>query len=141
MYRQSVETSIISARLAAEFLNPEGGGLLVLTGALAALKGTPGMIGYGLAKSAVINLVSSLAACPESGLPAKSVVTAILPITLDTPANRSAMPKADLSAWTPCQELALKLLEWSKDVTLVKNGTLYKVETKANKTQFIPHHQ
>lgn len=54
------------------------GGLLLLTGAQAALQGTAGMIGYGLAKAAVHQLVSSLGAA-SSGLPANTSVLAILP--------------------------------------------------------------
>ena len=54
------------------------GGLLLLTGAQAALQGTAGMIGYGLAKAAVHQLVSSLGAA-NSGLPANTSVLAILP--------------------------------------------------------------
>jgi len=53
-------------------------GLLSLTGALAAEQGTPGMIGYGIAKAAVHQLVKSLAS-NGSGLPSGAVVTAILP--------------------------------------------------------------
>ncbi len=48
MFKQSVWTSVVSAQVAAHHLAP--GGTLVLTGALAALQGTPGMIGYGMAK-------------------------------------------------------------------------------------------
>ena len=48
MFKQSVWTSVVSAQLAAHHLAP--GGTLVLTGALAAREGTPGMIGYGMAK-------------------------------------------------------------------------------------------
>jgi dihydropteridine reductase len=54
------------------------------------------MIGYGLAKAAVHQLVKSLAE-PKSGLPEESTVLALLPITLDTPMNRKWMPKADFS--------------------------------------------
>ena len=39
-----------------------------LSGAKPALAGTPGMIGYGMAKAAVHQLVKSLS-CPKSGLP------------------------------------------------------------------------
>lgn len=49
-----------------------------MTGALAALNATPGMIGYGIAKAAVHHLVKDLAA-PKSGLPSGCKVTAILP--------------------------------------------------------------
>lgn len=43
MIKQSVWSSVISAKLAAKFLNE--GGLLALTGAKAALEATPGMAG------------------------------------------------------------------------------------------------
>ena len=106
-----VWSSAISATLASKFLVP--GGLLVLPGAKPATGGTPGMMGYGMAKvgdgddydcsdnveddddqAAVHQLVASLAA-PGSGLPEASCVAAILPVTLDTPMNRKFMPGAD----------------------------------------------
>lgn len=63
------------------------------------------MIGYGMAKAAVHQLVKSLAAA-DSGLPNNSTVLAILPVTLDTPMNRKWMPKADHSTWTPMDFVA-----------------------------------
>ena len=59
-------------------LHSRRGGLLLLTGAQAALGATSGMIGYGLAKAAVHQLVSSLGAA-DSGLPTNTSVLAILP--------------------------------------------------------------
>lgn len=103
MWRQSVWTSTISAAVAAHHL--KDGGLLALTGANPALQGTPGMIGYGMAKAAVHQLTRSLAG-KDSGLPADSLVVSILPVTLDTPMNRKWMPKADFSTWTPLTEVA-----------------------------------
>lgn len=103
MWRQSVWSSLISASIAAQHLKE--GGVLTLTGAKAALEGTPGMIGYGLAKSAVHHLTKSLAG-DKSGLPTDSVVVSILPITLDTPMNRKWMPKADFTTWTPLEFIA-----------------------------------
>lgn len=78
------------------------GGLITLPGAKPALEGTPGMIGYGMAKAAVHHLTKSLGAS-ESGLPQGCVALALLPITLDTPMNRKWMPKADTSKWTPLE--------------------------------------
>ena len=74
--KQSVWSSVIASRLASLFLRP--GGLLTLTGARPALEGTPSMIGYGMAKAAVHQLVKSLAA-PNSGLPDSACAVAILP--------------------------------------------------------------
>ena len=53
-------------------------GILVLTGSASCIGGTPGMIGYGMAKAAVHQLTKSLA-LKGSGLPAASTVAAILP--------------------------------------------------------------
>uniref|UniRef100_A0A1I7X571 Dihydropteridine reductase n=1 Tax=Heterorhabditis bacteriophora TaxID=37862 RepID=A0A1I7X571_HETBA len=90
MWKQSVWSSTIAAKIATKHLKP--GGLLQLTGAAAASEGTPGMIGYGMAKAAVHQLTSSLAS-EGSGLPEQCTVLTILPITLDTPMNRKWMPK------------------------------------------------
>lgn len=102
MWKQSVWTSTISAAIGANYLKP--GGLLALTGANPALKGTPGMIGYGMAKAAVHQLTRSLAG-KDSGMPDDSLVVAILPITLDTPMNRKWMPNGDFASWTPLEFL------------------------------------
>lgn len=103
MWKQSVWTSTISAAISAQHL--KAGGFLSLTGAKAALKDTPGMIGYGMAKAAVHQLTASLAG-KDSGLPDNSLVVAILPVTLDTPMNRKWMPNADFSTWTPLSFIA-----------------------------------
>lgn len=103
MWKQSVWTSSISATVGAHFLKE--GGLLALTGAKPALEGTPGMIGYGMAKAAVHQLTKSLSGS-NSGLPKDSLSVCILPITLDTPMNRKWMPKADFTTWTPLSFIA-----------------------------------
>lgn len=103
MWKQSVWTSTISAAIGANHMKP--GGLLTLTGANPALKGTPGMMGYGMAKAAVHQLTKSLAG-KDSGLPDNTTVVAILPITLDTPMNRKWMPNGDFASWTPLEYVA-----------------------------------
>lgn len=103
MWKQSVWSSCISAALAAKYLKE--GGVLTLTGAKPALEGTPGMIGYGMAKAAVHQLTKSLSG-NDSGLPKNALVACILPITLDTPMNRKCMPDADFSTWTPLSFVA-----------------------------------
>lgn len=103
MWKQSVWTSAISAAIGANYL--KDGGLLTLTGANPATSGTPGMIGYGMAKAAVHQLTKSLAGT-NSGLPENSLVVAILPVTLDTPMNRKWMPNGDFGSWTPLEFVA-----------------------------------
>lgn len=55
------------------------------------------MLGYGMSKAATHFLVQSLAADPHFF---KATVAAILPTTIDTPANRAAMPDAKYDDWT-----------------------------------------
>ncbi|KAM7417211.1 hypothetical protein PAMA_017043 [Pampus argenteus] len=76
MWKQSVWTSTISSHIAA--LHLKAGGLLTLAGAKAALSGTGGMVGYGMAKAAVHQLCRSLAA-KNSGMPSGAAAVAILP--------------------------------------------------------------
>lgn len=103
MLKQSVASSVLASSIASKYLKP--GGILVLTGAKAALGPTPGMIGYGLAKAAIHHLTKSLAD-ENGGLPAGAQAVSILPATLDTPMNRKWMPKADTSTWTPLEFIA-----------------------------------
>ncbi|XP_053952671.1 dihydropteridine reductase [Anastrepha ludens] len=134
MWRQSVWTSAISASVASKYLKE--GGLLTLTGAQPALEGTPGMIGYGMAKAAVHQLTRSLAG-KNSGLPANSIVVTILPVTLDTSMNRKWMPKADFSTWTPLTEVAGLFYKWTKGQERPNSGALLQLITKEGVTQLV----
>ncbi|KAI9230779.1 MAG: dihydropteridine reductase-like protein [Piptocephalis tieghemiana] len=125
MWDQSVVSSLVASHLAAHLL--EENGLFLMTGAFAALEGTPGMVGYGIAKAAVHQLTQSLQA-KGSGLPKGTTVTTILPTTLDTPGNRAGMPTADMTSWTPLTILADKVLEWAQNPA-ERMGGLVRVET------------
>lgn len=105
------------------------------------------MIGYGMAKAAVHQLVRSLAA-EDSGLPKNSSVIAILPITLDTPMNRKWMPKADFGKsvpflshfktknvrWTSMTWIGEKFLYWLTSGATPESGSLLKLVTEDGKT-------
>ncbi|XP_067645285.1 dihydropteridine reductase [Eurosta solidaginis] len=132
MWRQSVWTSSISATVACKYL--KNGGFITLTGAQAALQGTPGMIGYGMAKAAVHQLTRSLAG-KNSGLPSEAIVVSILPVTLDTPMNRKWMPNADFGTWTPLAEVAGLFLKWTKGQNRPNSGDLLQLITKDGVTQ------
>lgn len=135
MWKQSVWSSSISATVASQFLKE--GGVLTLTGAKPALAGTPGMIGYGMAKAAIHQLTKSLAA-EGSGLPNNSLVACILPITLDTSMNRKWMPHADFSTWTPLEFVADLFHKWINDQSSrPANGSLIQLVTKDSKTELV----
>jgi dihydropteridine reductase len=136
MIKQSVLSSIISATVASHFLKENA--VLTLTGAKPALAGTPGMIGYGMAKAAVHQLTKSLAS-EGSGMPNDSFVASILPITLDTPMNRKWMANADFSTWTPLEFVADLFYKWISSPTErpSTNGSLIQLVTKDSKTELV----
>jgi dihydropteridine reductase len=135
MWKQSVWSSSISAALAAKHL--KSGGCLVLPGAQPALGGTPGMMGYGMAKAAIHQLTKSLGD-PKSGLPDNATCLAILPITLDTPMNRKWMPKADTSTWTSLEFIAGLVFGWASGSSdRPASGSLVQLVTKGGETSMV----
>lgn len=138
MYAMNLQSALATAHIAAKFL--KAGGLVVLTGANAARAGTAGMIGYGVSKSATHQLAQSLQAEFTSAKSGSAVIT-ILPITLDTPSNRSAMPTSDFTTWTPVAEVAGNFVAWTSQPHLrPASGSMLLVETKANVTSWTPVH-
>jgi NAD(P)-dependent dehydrogenase (short-subunit alcohol dehydrogenase family) len=80
-----------------------GGGAIVCTSSGAALRPFSGAAGYITAKAGVIAFADALhAEYARDGIR----VNTILPGTIDTPANRRAMPNADTSRWTPPGRIA-----------------------------------
>ncbi|MBX3618844.1 MAG: SDR family oxidoreductase [Rhizobacter sp.] len=77
-------------------MKQQGGGRIVAVSANAARQGQALKGAYCAAKSALQRLVESLShEVRADGI----AVNSVAPTTLDTPANRSAMPGADRSAW------------------------------------------
>ncbi|MET9318520.1 SDR family NAD(P)-dependent oxidoreductase [Kribbella sp. NPDC003505] len=80
-----------------------GGGAIVCTSSRAAQHPFSGAAGYITAKAGVIAFADALhAEYARDGIR----VNTILPGTIDTPANRAAMPDADTSRWTPPDRIA-----------------------------------
>lgn len=80
-----------------------GGGSVVAVSAPAALLGEAGVGGYSATKAGVLRMVESLA---REMAPFGGRANAVLPGTMDTPANRAAMPDADPSQWVPTEAVA-----------------------------------
>jgi NAD(P)-dependent dehydrogenase (short-subunit alcohol dehydrogenase family) len=80
-----------------------GGGAIVCTSSRAAQHPFSGAAGYITAKAGVIAFADALhAEYARDGIR----VNTILPGTIDTPANRAAMPSADTSRWSPPDRIA-----------------------------------
>jgi hypothetical protein len=56
--------------------------------------------------------------------------------TIDTPANRGAMPDADHSSWTPPSDIAARLSAWAQGTERVDNGDAFVIATRKGATEF-----
>lgn len=82
---------------------PPPGGRIVNVSAKPALVPTAGLAAYAMSKAAVAALTLSLA---EELKEERIWVNAVVPSTMDTPANRAAMPSADHAAWPKVEDVA-----------------------------------
>jgi NAD(P)-dependent dehydrogenase (short-subunit alcohol dehydrogenase family) len=96
-----------------------GSGRIVNVGANAALRGAARMGAYCAAKGAVIRLTEAMSTeLRERGIN----VNCVLPTIIDTPENRSAMPKADPRRWVAPTDLAAVILFLSSDAARAVHG-------------------
>jgi len=102
MLRTNLDTVAHVCRAALPHLRAQGGSV-VAVGSRAAETGGAGMAAYAVSKVAVHALVRVLA-LESSGHGVR--FNAVLPGTIDTPANRRAMPNADRSKWTSPEAIA-----------------------------------
>jgi NAD(P)-dependent dehydrogenase (short-subunit alcohol dehydrogenase family) len=103
MHRLNLLTCLNASRAALPHLAASGAGTIVNVGAGAALKAGAGMGAYAASKSAVHRLTEALA---EEWKGRGLTVNAVLPSTIDTPANRADMPDADFGKWVTPADLA-----------------------------------
>ncbi len=96
--------------VAAEGLRHMGpaGGRVVLVSSKTAILPAPGQAAYSAAKAGVLSLVGTLA---EELAGTGRTANAVLPDTIDTPANRASMPDADHDRWLPPRAIA-KVIAW-----------------------------
>jgi len=99
----NLETTFRVFREAARAFERARGGALVAVSAPAAFLGEAGVGGYAAAKAGVLRLVEALA---RELAPAGARANAVLPGTMDTPANRAAMPDADPAKWASTDAVA-----------------------------------
>lgn len=109
LYRMNVRTAVCLSRAAIPAMRSAGaGGAIVNVASQAAVDCPAGLAAYSASKAGVAVLTRTLAAeNAEAGIR----VNAVVPTTIDTPANRAAMPDADFSAWTKPAEIA-RVVHW-----------------------------
>jgi len=124
----NLKPGFLLARAAMPKLIERGGGAYVGVSARAALRPFAGASGYITGKAGVIAFVQALAAeYRDDGIRAN----AVLPSTIDTPANRQQMPNADHSKWVPPEQIARVIRFLVSDDSAPTSGAAIPVYGKA----------
>ena len=122
MYNLNARTVFNMVRAVVPQMTERQQGKIVNIGARNALTGIGNMAAYSASKSVVIRLTESLA---EELKEQNINVNCILPSIIDTPRNRSDMPKADFSAWvTPAAMAKVVLFLASSDADPIHGAAL-----------------
>lgn len=123
MIRTNLVTAVVASRAVVPYLTRRGGSIVNI-GAASAHRGGRGVAAYAAAKSGVHRLTESLA---DELAPEGINVNAVLPGMIDTPANRSSMPDADMSTWVRPSDIAQVILFLASKAAAAVTGALLPV--------------
>jgi Dehydrogenases with different specificities (related to short-chain alcohol dehydrogenases) len=118
MFDMNVNSAFHLLRAVIPHMRKAGSGRIIAIGSRAAEDPGPNVGAYSASKAAIVSLMRTVAVeNKDAGITAN----VILPGTIDTPANRKAMPGADVSQWVQPASIA-SLIVWlageaGKDVT------------------------
>jgi NAD(P)-dependent dehydrogenase (short-subunit alcohol dehydrogenase family) len=130
---QQVDTNFVACFLccrAAVKAMGHNGGRIVNVAARPALewRSGSGMVAYASSKAAVAAMTVALAEeVAKDGI----LVNAVAPSTMDTPANRKAMPNADFAAWPKVEEVAATIAFLASPGNAVTRGGVIPVYGKS----------
>jgi NAD(P)-dependent dehydrogenase (short-subunit alcohol dehydrogenase family) len=117
--RLNLRPTYLMSAAAIPVLLAAGGGAIVCVSSRAAVQPFAGAAGYITAKRAVLAFVDAL---HEEYRDDHIRTNAILPSTIDTPANRKSMPDADFDTWVKPEEIARVIATLCSDETSVTSG-------------------
>jgi NAD(P)-dependent dehydrogenase (short-subunit alcohol dehydrogenase family) len=131
--RQQIDMNLISCMLccrAAVQAMAGNGGRIVNVAARPALEWRTGggMTAYATSKAGVAAFTAGLA---EEVVKEGILVNAVAPSTMDTAANRNAMPKADFSLWPKVEEVAATIIFLASPDNRVTRGGIVPVYGKS----------
>jgi NAD(P)-dependent dehydrogenase (short-subunit alcohol dehydrogenase family) len=120
----------LCCRAAVNAMTAAGAGRIVNVAARQAMepRSGAGMTAYTIAKTGVAALTIALA---EEAAKDGISVNAVAPSIMDTPANRKAMPKADVDAWPKVEEVAATILFLASPDNRVTRGAIVPVYGKS----------
>jgi NAD(P)-dependent dehydrogenase (short-subunit alcohol dehydrogenase family) len=119
MLNLNARSVFLSSRAVIPHMLQQGSGKIINVAARAAERGRANMAAYSVSKSAVMRLTESMAAELRD---ADINVNCILPSTIDTPANRQAMPNADYGRWVKPEAVAEVILFLASEGARTLNG-------------------
>jgi NAD(P)-dependent dehydrogenase (short-subunit alcohol dehydrogenase family) len=128
LFAMNVKTAFGCARAVVPAMIRRRHGRIVNVTARPALVGGANVSAYAISKAGVAALTRALAdEVREHGI----TVNAIAPSTIDTAANRAAMPKADPSRWVRPEEIAATLVFLASDAAASISGAIIPVYGRA----------
>ena len=128
-WRLNTVTAFLTCREAIKTIRRTGkGGRIVNVAARPVVQPAGGMVAYVTAKAGVASLTQTLAA---ELVGENILVNAVLPSTIDTPANRASMPKADFDSWPKPAELAETIAFLASEQNTLTTGSLVPVYGRA----------
>ena len=124
MLTMNLTSAFLLSQAVLPFMLQHGQGRIVHVAARAALEPFAGAAAYIVSKAGLIGLIRTLSSELEgSGV----TVNAVLPSTIDTPANRRAMPAADPSKWARPDSIAHTLTFLASEAASQINGALISI--------------
>lgn len=112
MIDMNLRSAFYAIRAVLPRMRVQGSGRIIAIGSKAAVEPAPHAAAYAASKAALISLIRSVAReNKDRGITANIV----LPGTMDTPGNRTAMPKADFSKWVQPAQVASLLVHLVSD--------------------------
>jgi len=120
----NLDTTFRVFREAARRFERARAGVVVAVSSPAALLGEAGVGGYAASKAGVLRMVESLA---REMAPFGGRANAVLPGTMDTPANRASMPDADPSKWARTDDVASVIHFLTTPAAAAVNGSAVRV--------------
>jgi NAD(P)-dependent dehydrogenase (short-subunit alcohol dehydrogenase family) len=124
---ENLNSAFYLLRAALEPMRDRRYGRIVMIGSLAAAQPQANLSAYVATKAALHALVQSVALeSRDFGI----TINAILPGTIDTAANRAAMPASDPSGWLPPQKLAKLCAQLLSDPVGILTGALLPLERR-----------
>jgi len=124
LMKLNLDTTFRVFRECARRFERAAGGSLVAVSAPAAFLGEAGVGGYAAGKAGVLRRVESLA---REMAPFGGRANAVLPGTMDTPANRASMPKADPAKWAKTDDVAAVIHFLTTPAAAAVNGAAVRV--------------